>query len=320
MGELCTMGDLCEAPNNMDGARVAQRNRGEFTLGDEQPPQQTQMSTVELYKGINLDLNSGDLIADTRVYPNQIPDDIMKLVAVRRAEYLRAQEQKNKTKKLDAEQEESNQLPMALSHLPVEVHPKPPSTQQAYSKRQEAASGQNIKAYSKHERVNSKRSEQPNSQRSVPLSNLRRPNVEQERYQEEAGHPTEQTRVKQSSLAGQEYQHDVGQESQRSGPKSHHTSNIQPRGYDLDSKAQTVTETSGVAGAVMDPVYGTPTRVGAGSQKKQTPTIVMRKPAQALSIGRPENARPVFTEDSRRNSQKRRRKKRSRRRRKNFCC
>jgi len=319
MGELCTMGDLCEAPNNMDGALRAQRNRGEFTLGDEQPPQQTQMSTVELYKGINLDLNSGELIADTRVYPNKIPDDVLQLVAVRRAEYLRVQEQKNKTKQLDPEQEESNQLPMALSHLPVEVNPTHSTTQQAYSKRQEAASGKNMKAYSKHERVYSKRSEQPNSKRSVALSNSRRPNVEQERYQDEQG-PTELSRVKPSSLAGQEYQHDVAKGSQRSGPASRHTPNIYPRGYDLDSKAQTVSGTSGVAGEGMDPVYGTQPRVGAESQTKQTPTIVMRKPVQALPIGRPENAGPVFTEDSRRNSQKRRRRKRSRRKRQNFCC
>jgi len=226
----------------------------------------------------------------------------------------------NKTKKLDPEQEESNQLPMALSHLPVEVDPKHSTTQQAYSKRQEAASGMNMKAYSKHERVYSKRSEQPNSTRSVALSNSTRPNLEQERYQDEASRSPELTRANPSSLAGQEYQHDVAKESQRSGPASRHTSNIHPRGYDLDSKAQTVTGTSGVAEEVMDPVYGTPPRVAAESRAKQTPTIVMRKPAQELSIGRPENARPVFTEDSRRNSQKRRRRKRSRRKRKNFCC
>jgi len=208
------MGDLCEVPKNMDGARRAQSNKGEFTLGNEQPQKQTQMSTVELGKGINLDKKSG--------------------VRVRQAEHLRAQEQKD-----------------------------------------------------------------------------------------EAGHPTELTRVKPSSSVGKEYQHDVAKGSRRSGPASRHTSKILPRGHEVDSKAETVGGTSGVAREVRDPVYGTPPRAGAKSRakaSKQTPTIVMREPAKSLSIGRPQNARPPFTENRRRNSQKRRRRGRSRRRRKNFCC
>jgi len=355
MGELCTVGDLCEAPKSFDGARKAPEKNGEFSLGDEQPPQQTQSSTVELYKGINLDLNNGGLIADSRVYPNQIPDHIMKLVVVKRAEYLRAQEEKNKTKTLDTEQEEANQLPMALSHLPVEVNPKRSTTQQAYSKRQEAASGRNTQVYSRRsnsERVYSKRSnnEQVYSKRSDALSYSNRQSTEQERFQAEAGQPSALSGVKTPStgrerdqevvksatgnpsarswaqthsIAGQEHQHGVAKGSRRSRTESHQSQTTYPRGYDVDGKEQTLAGTNGTAGAVTDSTHCTPPRVVAASQvkpSKLTPTIVLRKsPAQAHSKGRPENVAPVF-EEGKRNSQIRRRRKRSRRRRKNFCC